>query len=274
MKSISINEIYTPAVRILVLTLVLVLLQACAATGSSQQNTTRADRRAAEAARINTELGVGYMRRGNFELAIEKLKKAIAFDPDYVDAHTSLAVLYREIGDLEKSEQYHKRAVRAEPENAEAQNNYGTFLCQIGRYEESEERFMLAAESPFYDTPDVALTNAGRCAALVPDYSRAEKHLRNALQFKPNSIDALFVLAQIKLEQQEYMTARAFLQRYESTSQPTAEGLLLGYQIERQLADAKAAAAYAEELQKRFPGTRQSRTLKDMQNNEPASPTG
>ena len=249
--------------KLIILIVCTLLLQACASVGG--QSSSDKDRQATKAARINTELGVGYLRRGSFELALEKLQKAVAFDPQYADAHSSLAVLYTEIGDVELAERHHRKAVRADATNSDAQNNYGTFLCQMGRYEDSEERFINAAESPFYQTPDVALTNAGRCIALLPDYDRAEKHLRNALQFRGDNANALFAMAQIKTQQEDYLSARAFLQRYEATNEPTAEGLFLGYQIETRLADIKAAESYAQELQTLFPRAEQVRTLQSMQ---------
>ena len=41
------------------------------------------------------------MDRGQYEIALEKLKKAVAYDKTYAPAHTMLGVLYETIGENE-----------------------------------------------------------------------------------------------------------------------------------------------------------------------------
>lgn len=213
--------------------------------------------RAQQASRINTELGAGYLRRGNYELALQKLQKAIAFDADNVQALSTLAILYEQINKIEEAEQYHRQAIEADPEDASAQNNFGAFLCKIGEYRLSEKHFLRAAGNAFYQTPELALINAGRCIAKLPDYERAEQHLRQALQFAPDASEALFLLASIKYETQEYMSARGFLQRYEALASPTRSGLILGYRIETALNNHDAVQSYARQLESLYPGSTQ-----------------
>jgi len=211
--------------------------------------------RSEQASRINTELGAGYLRRGSYELALQKLKKAVAFDPGNVQALSTLAILYEQINKLEEAEKYHRMAIKAEPEDASAQNNFGAFLCKIGEYELSEAHFLKAAGNAFYQTPEMALVNAGRCIAKLPDYDRAEAHLRQALRFAPDTSEALFLLASIKYGMQEYMSARGFLQRYEAVAKPNRSSLTMGYWIETALHNNDAVEAYSRQLESLYPGS-------------------
>ena len=73
--------------------LLVVLLAGCFA---APEKTADENRKAAE---TNTSLGRQYMERGDYEIALEKLKRAIAFDKTYAPAHTMLGILYETIGD-------------------------------------------------------------------------------------------------------------------------------------------------------------------------------
>ncbi|GAB4180834.1 MAG: PilW family type IVa pilus biogenesis/stability lipoprotein TapF [Wenzhouxiangellaceae bacterium] len=212
-------------------------------------------------AQVNTQLGAAYLRRGQYEEALGKLNKALDYDPNYATAHTTLAILYEQIGEIDLAENHHRRATRLDPNNANAQNNFGAFLCKIGKYREAEKHFLAAAGNPFYQTPEEALANAGKCMLKIPDDDRAEQFFREALSRRPNFPDALYALAELNLRNQEHLRARAFLQRYEALQPETPETLLLGYRIERALGSEMDAELYAEKLKRQFPNTPQAAEL-------------
>lgn len=240
--------------KILQVALSILLLTACSQSQKKPDGMSPPTR-AQQASRINTELGAGYLRRGSYELALQKLQKAVAFDPNNTQALSSLAILYEQINKTADAEKYHRLAIKADPDDAAAQNNYGAFLCKIGEYKSAEKHFLAAAGNAFYQTPELALVNAGRCIAKLPDYGRAEQHFRLALQFAPDNNEALFLLASIKYDLQEYMSARGFLQRYEAVASPNRSSLLLGYRIETALNNVDAKASYARQLESLYPGS-------------------
>jgi type IV pilus assembly protein PilF len=82
--------------RILILT-TLVFLAACVSTDDKSEQDAR------KAAETNTALGRNYMDRGQYEIALEKLKRAIAHDKTYAPAHTVLGILYETIGETEEA---------------------------------------------------------------------------------------------------------------------------------------------------------------------------
>ena len=65
-------------------------------------------------------------------------------------------------------------------------------------------------------------------------------------------------MAGLNFGQQKYLTARAFLQRFEATAAHDAASLLLGYRIENALGDEQAAATYRRALDTEFPGSEQA----------------
>ena len=94
------------------------------------------------ASNINTELGLGYLQQNNFELASEKLKRALSYNPKNVKANYIYAVLQDRLGQKELAEYHYKIATEIDPKNSEAANNYGAFLCRNQREAESEKYFL------------------------------------------------------------------------------------------------------------------------------------
>jgi len=227
------------------------LLMLVAACSSTPEKSDSEMRRAAE---TNTALGRQYMDRGEYEIALEKLKRAIGYDKTYAPAHTMLAVLYETIGELDEAGAEYRKAVQYDPKNGDVNNNYGAFLCQSGKQKEAERYFLTAVDDPFYDTPEIALANAGSCALDTGDLDKAESFLRQSLGFDDQLASALLPMAEVSYRKESYLRARAFLQRFEAVSPTTRESLTLGYNIESKLGDQASAERYRLELMERFPG--------------------
>ena len=214
-----------------------------------------------DAARYNVQLGMSYLQRGDLEGAREKLERAAQQDPTLPAAHAALGILYERAGDMRRAGEHLRRATRLAPEDPNMLNNYGGFLCRQGDRREGIRHFELAAGNPYYRTPEAALTNAGVCARGIPDVEAAENFLRRALDSNRNYPDALLQLADLSLETQRALQARAFLQRYEAVTAATPYSLAIGYRIETAAGDQRAAAEYASRLRREFPDSREARGL-------------
>lgn len=207
------------------------------------------------------QLGVGYFEQGNFEVALEKLEKAIEVKPDYGPAHSAIALVYERMQKYDMADQHYREAIRLSPENGGMYNNYGVFLCNRNRPEEAEKYFLKAVKIPLYNTPELAYENAGACARRVPDTEKAETYLNKALELNPQLPTALVNMAEIRFEQGSFLSSRGFLQRFESVSSHSAESLWLGIRIERKLGDKNAEANYKKQLQSKFPKSEQFRMM-------------
>lgn len=206
-----------------------------------------------EASRLNTELGVDYMRRGLHDLALEKLQRALGQDERNAEAHTAMALLQSRRGDDDAAEKHYRRALALGGDDPSIRNNFGVFLCANGDPREAEKYLLGAARDPDYRTPQAAWTNAGVCAMQLPDIEKAERYLRKALEIDPGFPDALAQMARVSLEQKQYLKARAFLQRYERVGPPTAATLWVGARTEAALGDRAAASRYESRLRSEFP---------------------
>jgi type IV pilus assembly protein PilF len=221
-----------------------------------------------EASQANTRLGVEYMKQGDNTIALEKLKKAVQQDPSSVDANAALGLVYARLHDKPLADKYLSKALDLDPSNAGLLNNYGVFLCHEQRQpQRAEGYFLRAAQSPRYPTPEVAYTNAGVCARKLPDMAKAESFFRQALERNANFPDALIQMALVSADNGNYLSARAFLQRYEAVGPASRDTLALGMRIESSLGNRGDADRYADRLRREFPddaGRRASSSNRSM----------
>lgn len=227
-------------------------LALAACTTTEVQPSAKADLK--EAARLNTQLGIDYMRKGQFDLALEKLQRALEQDSDLATAHSSIALVYQRRGEAELAEDHYREALDLNAHDAGTMNNFGIFLCGQGEIEDAEEIFVKAAQNKDNAMPADAWTNAGVCVRRDPKrLDRAEGYFREALQLDSRHANALAQMALTTFEKQDYLRTRAFLQRYEAVAKPTPQTLWLGAQTERKLGDLQSARGYERRLRSQFP---------------------
>lgn len=247
---------------LVVCVLAALLLTACA----SSPETKGEENASAVAAQANTQMGVEYLRKGNYEQSRVKLEKALELEPDYAPAHDAIAVLYEKVGEYGLAEKHYKQSLKLKPDSARAHNNYGQFLCFRDRYKEAIAEFMKAADNPFYETPEVPLTNAGLCAARIPDLETASEYYRLALEKNPKFAPALLQMAIIKFEQTNYLSARGYLQRLQQVANHNPQSLWLAVRTEFALNDNQAWGQYAIMLKNNFPDSKETALLLEWEN--------
>ncbi len=237
------------------------LCQGCVSTTTSS-TVPQSDEDAAVA---NLNLGVGYLRQGRSELAVEILERALSFDPRLADAHSSIAVAYDQLGQTVAAEDHYRRAAELAPDNAGAANSYAVFLCRNDRWADAEQHFRRAAENPRYTTPEVALANAGVCARSAGDSETAETYFREALGRNPVYPDALFHMTDLAYQRENFLQARAFMQRALEATVDSPEVFWLCYQIETELDSLSQAQTCATQLRERFPDSVQASQLFELE---------
>ena len=117
------------------LTLLLTLVTGCAST---------AERKAEQGAQqklvdTNIQLAAGYLQQGQFDVAKEKLDKALEIDPDDPQANNVMALLQWRLKNHDAAERYFQRALGSKTGgiNPDVQHNYGAYLCDRGRADEA-----------------------------------------------------------------------------------------------------------------------------------------
>lgn len=239
-------------IPLLAVSLLAMGLQACGSTG---QNSAKQKE---DAAQFNAQLGAQYLKRGELDQAREKLRKALDQDDDNALAHVTYAQLQSRVERIDSADEHFKRALELEPDQAEHRNSYGIYLCGVERYEAARKQFRVAADNPYYRTPEFALDNAGLCmldAERLPD---AEDFLREALRVNPQFANAYLHMADLMHRKERLTVADAYFQRFMAYGDKTAESLWLGLKIKRDNGELKLAEEYATQLLNQFPASKEA----------------
>ncbi len=216
-------------------------------------------------AEINTQLGIEYLRKGLYQASSDKLEKALSQNPRYAPAHDAIAVLYEQLGEIGKADTHYRRSLALDGKNPATMNNYGQFLCRHDKLDEADRYFQKALKDPLYRYPEMVDTNAGICAAKVPDLPRAESYFRRALAINDKYLPAIREMARLNFATGNYLGTRAYVQRYELQAKLTAELLWLAVQTEDKLGDRDTSASYALVLKKEFPDAPETQTMMQWQ---------
>lgn len=252
------NAVRSISRSMLVLAALSALLAGCAgASGRSSSSS--------EAAQANLNLGVAYLRQNRPDLAIENLERALRLEPRLGAAHNALALAHDQLGNTKEAEDHYERAIDLEPTNPIIANSYAVFLCRSNRWNDAEPYFRRAVANRNYTTPAAALTNAGNCARSAGQLDRAEEYYREALSRNPSYPDALSAMMEVAYRGENYLQARAFLQRYLDAAAPTPRVLLLCYNIERELGDRRAADECGQRLRRQFPESPELAQLRQLE---------
>lgn len=206
-------------------------------------------------AKIHTELGALYFQGGNPAAALDHLANALEIDPSYYTAHSVRGLVYAALKEYAKAQADFAQALSSAPDDPEVNNNYGWFLCETGKAGEAIAYFDRALRDPLYETPDLALTNAGKCLIRIGDYDRAQSYLLKAIQVsRSGAVAARLGLAGILYRRGNLEEGRFYLnEALRQMEPPTAEALWLGLRIERKLGDRTAEKGFATQLRSRYP---------------------
>jgi len=235
----------------IIMLLLVVSLSACAGNSLKEKKDAKKSK---QASMLNVQLAAGYIQRRQYDVARDKLDKAIAQNEKNIVAYTTMAILMDRVDEPDKAIEFYKKALAIDSKNPELQNNYGSFLCTHDKLPEAIEQFNKVIKNQFYETPEKAYANLGYCLlkAKKPDYKLAEESLRKALKIQPRLPSALLSMAELGIATNRPLLARAYAQRLHVISRPTAKSLWLQIQAEDALGDRKHFLKLSRQLLKYF----------------------
>jgi len=168
---------------LLLLLLTVFSLTSCAALSDNAENTVQAE--------SMRNLGEAYLAAGNPTLALRELLKANALNNKDPFTHNSLGLAYLSKGVADKAVIHFKKAIELNPEYAPAINNLGTAYISTKNWDKAIEVLTPLTQNILYTTPHFAESNLAFAYLNKKEYSKAERHYKNSLDFSPNYITGL-----------------------------------------------------------------------------------
>jgi type IV pilus assembly protein PilF len=244
--------------------LVMASLSACVnapTSGNTDRNgepiTESDEPEARKRARIRIELAAGYFDQGQTSVALDQIKQALIADPNFGPAHSLRGLVYMRLNDNAMAEESFRRALQINPRDPDALHNYGFFACQQGRHAEGVQMFSRALTSPLYGGQAKTLMMLGTCQLRMGQTAEAEGSFSRAYELDPANPYVAFNLAALEFRRGELTKAQFVIRRLNNSEQANAESLWLGIKIERKMNNAQAAEQLAQQLQRRFPRSKE-----------------
>jgi type IV pilus assembly protein PilF len=246
------------------LALSLLLLLACSHNPPAYQQPVRTYRKEPlKAAQANMQLAIEYMKLGQLATSREHIEKALSEDPSNPQVQMTAGLVYERVNEMSKAEHAYEAAVRLGKQDPNITNSFAGFLCRTGKTAQGEKLFLEVARNPLYQTPEVALVNAGVCSRSAGDLVDAEKYFAAALSIRPNMPEGLLQTGNVALDRGDAAAALEIVQRYLAVNKPTPEILWLGFRAQRKLGDPVAAAVFARRVQTEFPNSEQAQNMRN-----------
>lgn len=212
-------------------------------------------------AQLHQEIAAGFYERGQMEVALQELDQAMKLDPRNAKVYNTYGLVYAMLGQDAKAQQNFQQAIEIAPTDSEIRQNWGWFLCTHGRPRESLAEFDTAVRNPLYKTPDIALTNAGRCAIEAGDTAQGEAYLKRALSVNAANAQAAYSLSLLLYRTGRLDDARTVMKRVVQIGNPSSEALYLGMCIERKLGDRPSETSFVSQLKNRFPESAEAKAI-------------
>ncbi len=216
----------------------------------------------AQAASVNIQLAIEYMKIGKLGDSRDFVERALKQDPGNANVQLTAGLVFERLNEMPKAEKAYAAAARIGERDPNIQNNYAGFLCRTGKAAAGEKLFLEVARNPVYQTPEVALVNAGVCVRGIGDVLDAQRYFARALAIRPNMPEAMLQQGDLAMDSGDAAAALDVVQRYLAVNAVTPEVLWLGFRAERKLGDATAAAGYARRVQTEFPNSEQAQLMR------------
>ena len=132
--------------------------------------------------------GVVHQLRGDLDKARSSYEECIKISPSYFRAYFNVGIVYKKIGELDRAISAYEKAVSLDPRHPFVYNNLGVALMEKGDLKQAEVIFKKAIQ--IYAGYDKAYYNLGNLYYSVKDYSRAAEAYGTALKIRPEYGDA------------------------------------------------------------------------------------
>lgn len=170
------------------------------------------------AARYNTQLGLAYMRKGDWPRAKQKFLQALNEDKHSPEVNASFAYYLEKTGEVGPANKYYLHALAQAPDSGAQLNNYGAYLCRVGHYRLADIYFQRAVRDLHYENTAGAYENAGLCALENKNNAQAIVYFTKALVQDATRRQALYEIVKYNMQKKHYKKVLLFIQKYQEVS--------------------------------------------------------
>jgi tetratricopeptide (TPR) repeat protein len=134
--------------------------------------------------RAHNEIGVIYLGRGQYDIAIPEFQAAVKLNSKFDQAYDNLGVAYDKSGNLREAVIQHENAIKINPYNAKTYNNLGNAYIKLGQLDKAIEAYNKALK--INSTYKAAYNNLGVAYFKQGMYEQARESWQRAIDIDPN----------------------------------------------------------------------------------------
>lgn len=141
-------------------------------------------------------LGVGHLRDGRIDLAIEQFQLAVKQDPKNAFFLKGLALAYAQQNKYKEAIEALRKALDINPTYSDLRNDLGAVLLRAGKREEGKREFLTVYNDPMNPTPELSSRNLGQAYLEEKNCNEAQTWFRTSVEKNKTYVDAHLGLAE------------------------------------------------------------------------------
>lgn len=243
-------------------------LAGCTATTQPATVATLAPPTASEAAAVRLaetrlQLAGLYYQDGQHQVALSEVARALQANPRYLDAYNLQGWVHLALKDFAQADASFAKARALQPDDPNTQYNQAWSWCQQRQFAKASAGFdaVLHSARPADEVRPRALLAKGVCLRDAGDKAASAEALMQAFEADPGNPVAALHYAQSLYEQGQSERARFYIRRLNNSEHASAASLWLGVKVERVLGDTVAMRQLSDQLNRRFPDSRETHRL-------------
>lgn len=162
--------------------------------------------KAPNSARAHDNLGLAYIERKEYEMALAEFKKTLELNPRYYLAYYNAGVVYQLKGELDLARYSYEECIRLNPRYFRAYYNLGIVYRKFGETGKAvsmyEKAISIDPRHPF------VYNNLGVAFMAMEDMERAEEAFKKAIEVDPSYVKSYYNLGNIYYRTGRYRLAR------------------------------------------------------------------
>ena len=140
-------------------------------------------------------LGLAFHGSGKFLIAIDRYKKALDLDLNFIPAMNNIANSYKAIGNFEKAENYYDKVIKIKPNYFQAINNYANLKTLIYEYSSAIKLYEKALAIKENDI--IILFSLANAYHAIGDIKQTKKIISKILDLNPKHASTHKLLSSI-----------------------------------------------------------------------------
>lgn len=210
-------------------------------------------------AKTRLQLAALHFEEGRIEVAMGEVAQALQAYPRYVDAFNLKGWMHLSQRDYQAANDSFAHALAMRPNDADTLYNLGWLNCQQKKFAEADRQLTASLEAPRANGASNVRTwlAKGVCLRQAGALEQALIALEKAHEIEPGNPMIAYSFSEVLFAQGQIERARFYVRRINNGQWASAQSLWLGIKVERRLGDTVAMRQLADQLNKRFPNSKE-----------------